>query len=105
MKDLKDHITENGIEYVLVGDYYIPQLKLPIENRSIGRWGRLRKTYLRDHRPVLYNQLILTGELWTHLADVNVIFHCYLFLKRAGNGFIRRMRSRSGSATFSNDAA
>ena len=71
MKDLKDHITENGIDYVLVGDYYIPQLELPTENRPIGRWGRLRKTYLRDHRPVLYNQLILSGELQTHLADVN----------------------------------
>ena len=71
MKDLKDHITENGIEYVLVGDYYIPRLELPTENRPIGRWGRLRKTYLRDHRPILYNQLILTGKLQTHLADVN----------------------------------
>ena len=71
MKDLKDHITENSIEYVQVGDYYIPQLELPTENRPIGRWGRLRKNYLREHRPVLYNQLILTGELWTHLADVN----------------------------------
>ena len=71
MKDLKDHITENGIDYVLVGDYYIPQLELPKEDRPIGRWGRLRKTYLRDHRPVLYNQLILTGKLWTHLADLN----------------------------------
>ena len=71
MKDLKDHITENGIDYVLVGDYYIPQLELPKEDRPLGRWGRLRKTYLRDHRPVLYNQLILTGKLWTHLADLN----------------------------------
>lgn len=71
MKDLKDHITENSIEYVLVGDYYIPQLELPTENRSIGRWGRLRKNYLRELRPVLYNQLILTGKLQTHLADVN----------------------------------
>ena len=71
MKDLKNHITENGIDYALVGDYYIPKLELPKEDRPIGRWGRLRKTYLRDHRPVLYNQLILSGELWTHLADLN----------------------------------
>ena len=71
MKDLKDHITENGIDYVLVGDYYIPQLELPTENRPIGRWGRQRKNFLREHRPVLYNQLIFSGELWTHLADLN----------------------------------
>ena len=71
MKDLKDHITENSIEYVLVGDYYIPQLELPTENRPIGQWGRQRKNYLRENRPALYNQLILTGKLQTHLADVN----------------------------------
>ena len=71
MEQLKERVTENNIEYVLVGDYYIPQLELPKEDRPIGRWGRLRKTYLRDHRPVLYNQLILTGKLQTHLADVN----------------------------------
>ena len=42
MKDLKTRITENGIDYVLVGDYYIPDLKLPEEKRSIGKWGRAR---------------------------------------------------------------
>lgn len=71
MSELKERLTENGIDYVLVGDYYIPQLELPKEDRPVGRWGRLRKTYLRDHRPILYNQLILTGKLQTHLADVN----------------------------------
>ena len=71
MTELREHITENGIDYVLVGDYYLPRLELPKEDRPIGRWGRMRKTYLRDHRPILYNQLILTGELQTHLADVN----------------------------------
>ena len=38
MKELKPRITENGIEYVLVGDYYIPDLKLPEENRPIGKY-------------------------------------------------------------------
>ena len=40
MKELKPRITENGIEYVLVGDYYIPDLKLPEENRPIGKYGQ-----------------------------------------------------------------
>ncbi len=71
MTELREHIKENGIDYVLVGDYYIPQLEFPKADRPIGRWGRMRKRYLQDHRSVLYNQLILTGELWTHLADVN----------------------------------
>ena len=43
MKDLKTRITENGIDYVLVGDYYIPDLKLPEEKRSIGKWGRMHR--------------------------------------------------------------
>lgn len=71
MTELREHITENGIDYELVGDYYIPLLELPKEDRPIGRWGRQRKTCLREHRPVLYNQLILTGKLQTQLADVN----------------------------------
>ena len=71
MSEFKAHITENGIDYVLVGDYYLPRLELPKEDRPIGRWGRMRKSYLRDHRPIVYNQLVLTGKLQTHLADVN----------------------------------
>ena len=71
MTELQERITENSIDYVLVGDYYLPQLEYPKAERPIGRWGRLRKTYLREHRPILYNQLIFTGKLQTHLADVN----------------------------------
>ena len=41
MKELKPRITENGIEYVLVGDYYIPDLKFPEENRPIGKYGQM----------------------------------------------------------------
>ena len=40
MEKLKERITENGIDYILIGDYYIPDLKLPEENRPIGRYGR-----------------------------------------------------------------
>lgn len=43
MKELKPRITENGIEYVLVGDYYIPDLKLPEENRPIGKYGQMHR--------------------------------------------------------------
>ena len=55
MKDLKTRITENGIDYVLVGDYYIPDLKLPEEKRSIGKWGRMHREYLK--KPVSYTHL------------------------------------------------
>ena len=71
MKELKPRIHENGMDYVLVGDYYVPDLKLPEERRPIGHWGRLRQSYLKLHRPMLYNELILSGRLHTVVADLN----------------------------------
>ena len=71
MKELKPRIHENGIDYVLVGDYYVPDLKLPEERRPIGHWGRLHQSYLKLYRPILYNELILSGRLHTALADLN----------------------------------
>ena len=71
MKDLKERTTANGMEYILVGDYYIPDLQLPEETCPIGIWGRMHKDYLEQYHPVLYNDLILTGKLWTYLADLN----------------------------------
>ncbi len=71
MEKLKERITENGIDYILVGDYYIPDLKLPEENRPIGRYGRLHREYLKQEHPARYSSLILTGKLWTYLADLN----------------------------------
>ena len=71
MKELKPRIHENGMDYVLVGDYYVPDLTLPEEHRPIGRWGRLHQSYLKLYRPMLYNELILSGKLHTVLADLN----------------------------------
>lgn len=71
MKKLKPRIHENGMDYVLVGDYYVPDLKLLEERRPIGHWGRLHQSYLKQYRPMLYNELILSGKLHTVLADLN----------------------------------
>ncbi len=71
MEKLKERITENGIDYILIGDYYIPDLKLPEENHPIGRYGRLHREYLKEEHPARYSSLILTGKLWTYLADLN----------------------------------
>ena len=71
MEKLKERITENGIDHILIGDYYIPDLKLPEENRPIGRYGRLHREYLKQEHPARYSSLILTGKLWTYLADLN----------------------------------
>ncbi|MFR5631825.1 MAG: TnpV protein [Monoglobales bacterium] len=68
---MKERITENGIDYVLVGDYYVPDLKLPEENRPIGRFGRMHREYIKEHKPFLYDDLVLTCQLWTYLADLN----------------------------------
>ena len=59
------------ISYTLVGDYYIPNITLPEENRPIGRWGRMHRDYLEQHHPLRFNDLVLSGQLWTYLADLN----------------------------------
>ena len=70
MSELKPRIKENGIDYILVGDYYIPDLKLPEEHRPIGKYGRMHREYLREVCPARLHTLTLTGELWTYLADL-----------------------------------
>ena len=59
------------INYIRMGDYYIPDLTLPEENRPIGRWGRMHRDYLKEHKPIQYNCLLLSGNLWTYLAGLN----------------------------------
>ena len=61
----------NNMDYVLVGDYYIPDLKLPNEERPIGKYGRMHREYLKEHNSMMFNDLVLDGQLWTYLADLN----------------------------------
>ena len=68
---MKNKMSENGIEYVLAGDYYIPDLKLPDEERTIGKYGRMHRDYLEENHPLRFNHLVLEGQLWTYLADLN----------------------------------
>ena len=68
---MKDRIKENGIAYELVGDYYIPVMTLPDEERAIGKYGRTHGEYLKEYNPMMFNDLVLTGQLWTYLADLN----------------------------------
>ena len=74
MTEMKKHIYDesNGLWYELIGDYYIPVLTLSSEEqRPIGKWGRMHREYLKEHRPILFNDLILSGQFWTYLADLN----------------------------------
>ena len=68
---MKERITKNRIDYVLVGDYYIPELKLPEEERPIGKYGCMYREYLRENHPMLFKALVLSCQLWTYLADIN----------------------------------
>ena len=74
MSELKPRIHDeaNGLDYMLVGDYYIPVLELPEDDdRPIGKWGRMHRAYLEESNPLMLNHLILTGKLHTYLADLN----------------------------------
>ena len=74
MTEMKKHIYDesNGLCYELIGDYYIPVLTLSSEEqRPIGKWGRMHRDYLKEHHPILFNDLILSRQLWTYLADLN----------------------------------
>ena len=68
---MENKMKNSSIEYVLAGDYYIPDLKLPNEERTIGKYGRMHRDYLKEHKPIRFNDLVLEGQLWTYLADLN----------------------------------
>ena len=60
-----------NIPYIRSGDYFIPDLKVTEEIRPIGKWGRMHRDYLKEHHPTQFNTLVLSGKLWTYLADLN----------------------------------
>ena len=60
-----------NIHYIRSGDYFIPDLTLPEESRPIGKRGRMHRDYLKEYQPIRYNSLLLSGKLWTYLADLN----------------------------------
>ena len=67
-------LIENGIHYTLHGDYYFPDLDLADSPRqTIGRYGRMRKAYLEEHRPGLYERLLLSGKLYDHLSETDQV--------------------------------
>ena len=63
--------SETVIRYIQVGDYYISDISLPQPSKPIGKWGRLYRDFLKNHHPVRYNTLILSGQLWETLAQIN----------------------------------
>jgi hypothetical protein len=61
----------NEITYTQVGDYLLPNITLsePPNAEPLGRYGRMRRAFLREHRPILYNQLLITEKLFPHLRE------------------------------------
>ena len=60
------------LEYIRCGDYYIPALALSVQpDRPIGKYGRMRQKYLKEHRPVLYCSLLMTEKLYPHLLEID----------------------------------
>ena len=71
---MKQHFTDErtGIGYTLQGDYYLPDLKLPAEKETeIGLWGQRHLRYIRQHRKVLYINLLTSGKLNGYLVDID----------------------------------
>lgn len=64
--------NSNGLWYEPHGDYYLPCLAIPEEEvHTIGIWGRKHQQYLREHRPIIYSDLVLSGKLYSYLADID----------------------------------
>ena len=62
---------KNGLHYELVGDYYLPCLVADQPEHPSGIWGQRRHRFLREHKKVLYNGLLLSGELFSHLIEID----------------------------------
>ena len=102
MNELKPtiHDEANSLDYILVGDYYIPALELPEDDdRPIGKWGRMHQAYLEETNPLMLNHLILTGKLHSYLTDLNEQSKasCRLLIKQmaAAEGVTKDLKQQS----------
>ena len=69
---MKSLFEEMGGTYRQVGDYFIPNLVLPdVGNYQIGKYGRMRRSYLKEHRKILYTYYVMEGTLFEHLSDID----------------------------------
>ena len=72
MKTQKSFFEQNGGTYTQVGDVLLPDLTIgEEEQRPIGKYGRMRKRYLKEQHPVIFSELLLTGKLYPHLLEID----------------------------------
>ena len=65
------HDAQNGLDYALVGNYYLPDLVLDEMACPIGRWGRMHGLYLKENHPVRYNAMLMSGKLNSYLSQID----------------------------------
>ena len=71
---MKTIFKEMGGTYRQVGDYFIPNITLPDDGEyKIGKYGRMRRNYLKEYRKILYNNYVLEGTLFKHLAEIDQV--------------------------------
>ena len=69
--DLPETMVQNGITYRLAGDVYLPLIAVGGNpTKPLGKWGRMRRTYLKEHRSGTYSEMLLTGTLMQHLSEI-----------------------------------
>lgn len=69
---MKEHITHNGINYTLQGDYYLPDLRLPEQAKvEIGIWGKRHLSYIKQNHFVRYTNLLTSCKLTAYLFDID----------------------------------
>ncbi len=72
MKTQKSFFEQNGGTYTRVGDVLLPNLTIgEVEQRPIGKYGRMRKHYLKEEHPAFFSELLLSGKLYPHLMEID----------------------------------
>lgn len=96
----KDEIYDekNGLYYTKIGDYHYPNIVVEdAEKVSLGKYGRARLRYLKEHKNILYNELLITGKLSKHLQEIDI--NC----EQKVQNIIRNMAKKDGIPVYFND--
>ena len=98
---MKSIFEQSGGVYTMQGDYRLPNLTLPAEDeRPIGVWGQRRLRYLKQHHKILYYNLLTSGKLHSHLADVEE--EAQSLISRLGNELAEKLKSADPMAWVRN---
>ena len=68
-------MSNTALQYTQNGDYLVPNIELNQPQTPLGKYGRMRRTFLKENHPVLYNHLLLSGKLYPHLQEVDETAH------------------------------